>query len=289
MVKLHRVFRRIHCPYKTNEILFVWLPGTKNPADLNSKSLPNLLKIINGDFWRHGPPAFTSETFPTSDMKVYGRYVGGSFHFDGLGLTDTDIHLTTCKNSTCMNTESGGMVAGKLTSHTQLLGSAGSTDGVFDTNQLMLADQNKGEPAEQLGITPDTGKPVQGRPAVGISEEPPQSVEPVAAKPAHNGQVQRKILQKFATISGYTRSLTNLVLCIKKDAHQVLLMLRIWWNVLRQSQELFPVKNCRQMLLTKVRGVLGTKKKNGPWTISDVPQDSHINLTSCKSRRPPSN
>ena len=112
----------------------MWLPGTKNPADLNSKSHPNLLKFINGDFWRHGPPAFTSETFPTSDMKVYGRYVGASFHFAGLGLTETDIHLTTCKHSTCMNTESGGMVAGKLTSHTQLLGSAGLTDGVFDTN-----------------------------------------------------------------------------------------------------------------------------------------------------------
>ena len=131
----------------------------------------------------------------------------------------------------------------------------------------MLADQNKSDPADQLGLTPDTGKPVQARPAVGISEEPPQSVEPVAAKPAHNGQVQTKILQKFATISGYTRSLTNLVLCIKKDAHQVLLMLRIWWNVLRQSQELFPVKICRQMLLTKVRGVLGTKNRMSPGQI----------------------
>ena len=77
LVKLHRVFRRIHCTYKTNQILFVWLPGTKNPADLNSKSHPNLLKIINGDFLRLGPPAFTSETIPTCDMKVYGRYVGG--------------------------------------------------------------------------------------------------------------------------------------------------------------------------------------------------------------------
>ena len=172
-----------------------------------------------------------------------------------------------------MNTESGGMVAGKLTSHTQLLASAESTDGVFDRNQLTLA--YKSEPAVQLGLTPDTEKPVQARPGVGISKEPPQSVEPEAAQ---DGQVQRNILQKFATISGYTRSLANLVLCVKKDTHQVLLMLRLWWNVLKLSQELFPIKNCRQMLLTNVRGVLGTK------TIGDLPQDSHINLTSNKQR-----
>ena len=76
--------------------------------------------------------------------------------------------------------------------------------------------------------------------------------------------MSRKILEKFATISGYTRVAANLVLCIKKNAHQGLLMLRIWWSVLRQSQELFPVKNCRQMLLTKVRGVLGTRNRMSP-------------------------
>ena len=111
-----------------------------------------------------------------------------------------------------MNTESGGVVAGKLTSHTQLLASAELTDGVFDRNQLALADKN--EPAAQLRLTPDTEKPVQARPGVGISKEPPQSVEPEAARSAQDGQVQRKILQKFATISGYTRSLANLVLCV---------------------------------------------------------------------------
>ena len=102
-------------------------------------------------------------------MKVYARYVEGSFFFDGLGLTESDIHLTTCRNSTCMKTESGGMVAGKLTSHAQLLGSAGLTDGVFDTNQLMLADKNESEPADQLGTAPDTGKPVQVQPGIGNS------------------------------------------------------------------------------------------------------------------------
>ena len=149
--------------------MFVWCEGIQNPADLNSKSHPNLLKIINGDFWRHGPPAFTADTFPTSDMKIYARYSGGSFFFDDLGLTETDIHLTTC-----MQTESGGMVAGKLTSHAQRLGSARLADGVSDTKQLMLADQNEIEPAAQLGgaysgDAPGTCKPVQDQPGLGTS------------------------------------------------------------------------------------------------------------------------
>ena len=118
-----------------------------------------------------------------------------------------------------MQTESWGMVAGKLTSHAQLLGSAGLTDGVFDTNQLMLADQNESEPTDQLSAAPDTGKPVQVQPGIGTSEQPLQSVELVAAKTQHNGQVSRNILEKFATISGYIRAAINLVLCIKKNAH----------------------------------------------------------------------
>ena len=83
LVKLHRVFRRIHCTYKKNEIFCVLCEGIQNPADLNSKSHPNLLKIINGDCWRHGPPAFTADVFPSSGMKVYARYTGGYFFFDG--------------------------------------------------------------------------------------------------------------------------------------------------------------------------------------------------------------
>ena len=53
-------------------------------------------------------------------------------------------------------------VAGKLTSHTQLLASAELTDGVFGRNQLAKADKN--EPAAQPGLTPDTEEPVQARP-----------------------------------------------------------------------------------------------------------------------------
>ena len=189
LVKLHRVFRRIHCTYKKNEILFVWCQGTQNPADLNSKTHPGLLKIINGDFWRHGPPAFTAEIFPTSDMKIYARYSEGSFFFDG--LAETDIHLTTCSNSTCMQTESGVMVADKLTLHAQRLGPAGLADKFSDAKQLMLADQTETGTAAQLhgahtGDTPGTCKPVQDQPGLGTSGQPLQSVELLAAKGEHN-------------------------------------------------------------------------------------------------------
>ena len=74
-------------------------------------------------------------------MKIYARYSGGSFFFDG--LAETDIHLTTCSNSTCMQTESGAMVAGKLTLHAQRLGSAGLADKFSDAKQLMKADQTE--------------------------------------------------------------------------------------------------------------------------------------------------
>ena len=80
------------------------------------------------------PPAFVAQTFPTSDMRVYAHYEGGTFFFNG--LSETDVHLTSCGHSTCLQIESGGMVAGKLVSHAQLLADSGS-----DTNQLTQAGQ----------------------------------------------------------------------------------------------------------------------------------------------------
>jgi len=71
LVKLHRVFRRIHCTYPSSDILFVWAEASENPADLNSKSHKNLLEIVNGKFWRHGPPSFTADVFPPPSYKVY--------------------------------------------------------------------------------------------------------------------------------------------------------------------------------------------------------------------------
>ena len=262
LVKLHRVFRRIHCTYKKNEILFVWCPGKLNPADLNSKTHPELLKVVNGDFWRHGPPEFSSEIFPTSDMKVYGRYTAGSFFFDG--LAETDVHLTTCSNSMCMQTESGAMVADKLTLHAQRLSPAGLADKLDDAKQL-LADQIETGTTGQLhgALNCDalnTREPVQHQAGLETTGQPLQSVQLLVAKGEY-GQVSRKILEKFACISTYTKAARNLLMCIKKDAHQGLMMLRIWWSVLRQSQELFPIKGCKQMLLTKVRGVLGTRNR----------------------------
>ena len=128
-----------------------------------------------------------------------------------------------------MQTESRGMVAGKLTSHAQRLSSSRLADCVSDTKQLMLADRNEIEKAAQPGTAysgdaPGTYKQVQGQPGLGTSKQPLQSVGLVAAKGEHNGQVSRNILERFATISGYIRTASNLVLCIRKNAHQSLLM-----------------------------------------------------------------
>ena len=78
------------------------------------------------------------------------------------------------------------MVAGKLTSHAQRLGSARLADGISDTNQLMLADQSVMEPAAQLsgadsGDANGTCKPVQVQPGPTDSEQPIQSDKLAAA------------------------------------------------------------------------------------------------------------
>ena len=96
-------------------------------------------------------------------MKIYARYTGGSFFFNG--LAETDVHLTTCSNSMCMQTESGAMVADKLTLHAQRLGPAGLADKLYDAKQL-LADQTETGTAAQLhgahsGDAPGTCEPVQ--------------------------------------------------------------------------------------------------------------------------------
>ena len=124
-----------------------------------------------------------------------------------------------------MQTESGVMVAGKLTLHAQRLGPAGLADKFSDAKQLMLADQTETGTAAQLhgahtGDAPGTCKPVQDQPGLGTSGQPLQSVELLAAKGEHNGQVSRKILEKFANISSYTRAATRLLLCIKKNAQE---------------------------------------------------------------------
>ena len=68
-------------------------------------------------------------------------------------------------------------------------------------------------------------------------------------------------MEKFSNISGFCRAASNLIMCIRSNAHQTLLMLRVWWSVLQQSQQMYPPKHCRQQLLTTCRGVLGTHNR----------------------------
>ena len=68
-------------------------------------------------------------------------------------------------------------------------------------------------------------------------------------------------MMKFSNISGFCKAARNLIACIRPQTHPTLLMLRIWWAVLQQSQAQFPPKQCKQQLLTTCRGVLGTRNR----------------------------
>ena len=236
LVKLHRVFRRIHCTYPSSEIMFVWADGSENPADLNSKSHNNLLEIVNGEFWRHGPPSFTADVFPPPNYKVYARYSKGSFYFTGLGMTELDVHLTNCENSVCRQTDTGPMMAGKLVSHTKRLSPAVLADGMADNDQLMLAvGQDRGPAAaSQLagadsGNAPRSAGPASMQPELSASDQLGQSaVSAAVKKTVQCAQISRKNMAKFANISGFCRAAKNLILCIRTQSHPTLLMLRVW-------------------------------------------------------------
>ena len=266
LVKLHRVFRRIHCTYPSSDILFVWAEGSENPADLNSKSHPNLLEIVNGQFWRNGPPSFSAEEFPPPNYKVYARYTKGCFFFDGLGLSETDIHMTNCQNSVCRQTDTGPMTAGKLVSHAKSL-SPELADGLADSDQLMPAVGQDREPAASQLTGADSGDASRSAGPVpmqsGLStDQPGQSADSAAVRePVQYAQPSRKIMMRFSNISGFCKAARNLIACIRPQTHRSLLMLRIWWAVLQQSQAQFPPKQCKQQMLTTVRGVLGTRNR----------------------------
>ena len=84
VVKIHRVMRMIHVKHPQKTMLFIWGPSHVNTSDLNSKSHPKLLQIVNGDLWRHGPKEFYGNTFPSENMLVYGHFKNGTFTFTGL-------------------------------------------------------------------------------------------------------------------------------------------------------------------------------------------------------------
>ena len=183
-------------------------------------------------------------------MKVYARYSKGTFHFTGLGLTELDVHLTNCENSGYMMTNTGPMVAGKLVSHTKRLSPAVLADRMDDNDQLLLAvSQDSGPgPASQLagagsGNAPRSAELVPVQPGLNTTDQLGQSaVDAAVKKPVHCAQISRKIMEKFANISGFCRAAKNLIMCIRPQSHPTLLMLRIWWSVLQQSQSQFPPK-----------------------------------------------
>ena len=220
-------------------------------------------------------------------MKVYARYSKGSFYFSGLGLTELDVLLTNCENSACMQTETGKIVAGKLVSHTQRLSSAELADGISDSSQLMLAVDQSMKPANQLsgadsGNAPKSVEPVPGQPGPNVSGQLGQSAVSVAVeKPVQYAQVSRKIREKFSHISGFCRAASNLIMCIRPNAHQTLLMLRVWWSVLQQSQEMYPPKAAA---FDKVPGCVGYSQLDVNPPAGDLPQVAYRHFACCKPR-----
>ena len=97
--------------------LLCWGPGHLNPSDLNSKSQPNLLQVLNGSLWRHGPPEFSHQTFPSENIVVFGYFQNGSYQWTG--FKETSQHMINCAR--CMSIETGHIVAGELTHHSAVL------------------------------------------------------------------------------------------------------------------------------------------------------------------------
>ena len=99
-----------------------WIPGSRNPADLSSKTHPKLASVVNGDFYRHGHPSYQATSFPCDRSVLFATMCAGSFKFRWLSsLTN---HTSQC-NHCC--SKFGREVAGVLVFHTVLLGPGGPT------------------------------------------------------------------------------------------------------------------------------------------------------------------
>merc|ERR1712215_549546 len=98
-----------------------WLSGSRNPADLSSKTHHNLASVVNGSFYRHGHSSY-SNTFPCEQSILFATMKAGTYKFRG--LTSLTNHTSQCHY--CCSKFSRE-VAGVLIFHTELLGPGGPT------------------------------------------------------------------------------------------------------------------------------------------------------------------
>merc|ERR1711888_519520 len=104
-----------------------WLPGSRNPADLSSKTHHNLASVVNGSFYRHGHSSY-SDTFPCKQSILFATMKAGTCKFRG--LSSLVNHTSQCHY--CCS-KFGREVAGVLVFHTELLGPGNSTTSTTGT------------------------------------------------------------------------------------------------------------------------------------------------------------
>ena len=93
-----------------------WAPGSHNAADLSSKVITNLAKILNSSFYRHGHCSYSAE-FPSPEAILFATIHSGVLRFRG--LTSLSNHTSACHFCSTQYSDKVGKV---LTFHTELLG-----------------------------------------------------------------------------------------------------------------------------------------------------------------------
>ena len=115
-----------------------WLPGSRNPADLSSKTHNNLAKVVNGSYYRHGHASYAN-IFPCEQSILFATMMAGTYKFRGLSsLANHPSHCYYCCS------KYGREVAGILVFHTELLGTGNptTTHHTRDGYDAILTDAN---------------------------------------------------------------------------------------------------------------------------------------------------
>merc|ERR1711867_174092 len=69
-IRISRNLANISTINKRTLINLYWLPGSRNPADLSSKTHHNLASVVKGSFYRHGHSSY-SNTFPCEQSILF--------------------------------------------------------------------------------------------------------------------------------------------------------------------------------------------------------------------------
>ena len=91
-IRTHRNLGNISAMNNSTLINLYWAPGPMNPADLSSKTHPNLAAVVNGSFYRHGHPSY-SGVFPPEQAILFATMKGGVYKLGNTLLTATSVVL----------------------------------------------------------------------------------------------------------------------------------------------------------------------------------------------------